>query len=229
VAGEGELFNFHCQVNRAVAIPPPPPREGIPAPPVEPAARQAAIDAAHTALGIAANDRAVGVVGMTGSGKSALVNALRRVADTAPDAAKEGIVETTTHGAPYPWVVQGQRTGQRLVLWDLPGGGTALFDDHLYFTQQKLYAFHRLLLVTSGRYKDGEDKIVQQALAWQIPFAVVQTKADIAIVSEVDMAEGRGADVHNSAVLPAITEETISRLRATSTPSRVTPHSPSSW
>ena len=213
IAGEGELFNFHCQVNRAVAIPPPRPREEIPAPPTSPAARQAAIDTARKALGIAMGQRSVGVVGMTGSGKSALVNALRGVADTAPEAAQEGIVETTRHGTPYPWVRECQRAGQQLVLWDLPGGDTTLFDGHSYFSQQKLCAFHLLLLVTSGRYKDGENKIVQQALAWHIPLVVVQTKADLAVESEVDMAESRGVNVQDSGSLSFITEKTISRLR----------------
>jgi len=86
------------------------------------------------------------VSGMPGSGKSSLVNSFRGVKGTSPNAARVGVVETTTMIQRYPDPRQGTPY-HRYVWYDVPGAGTLTIPSQQYFTTQGLFIFDFVILV----------------------------------------------------------------------------------
>jgi hypothetical protein len=88
----------------------------------------------------------VAVVGMSGTGKSSLVNAIRGYKDTDKRAAKVGEVETTAVPRPYP-----HPDLTTMVIWDMPGVGTKSHPRETYFEDNYLCAFDLLVIVLGNR------------------------------------------------------------------------------
>lgn len=90
------------------------------------------------------HDYNFGITGQSGVGKSTLINAICGYDDDDPKAAKVNIVECTENVRRYP-----HPQLKHLVLYDLPGAGTASHPLHTYFCDKRLYVFDCLLLVMS--------------------------------------------------------------------------------
>ncbi|KAI9261803.1 interferon-inducible GTPase-domain-containing protein [Helicostylum pulchrum] len=84
----------------------------------------------------------VAVCGVSGSGKSSIVNAILGYKDTESKAAKVGEVETTARPSSYQ-----HPDLANMVIWDMPGVGTQRHPIDTYFDNNYLYAFDLLVVV----------------------------------------------------------------------------------
>jgi len=149
----------------------------------------------------------IGVVGTPGSGKSSLVNALRRKCPRDEGAAPVGSTKTTTK--PIPYYVgacqspgnQGDQDSEKPVvrIWDLPGiDSDASMDDA---SRDLGLLYFDAVLVVCGRSVTDTDKMIMGELHYLgVPSFVVRMKVDM--------------DVNNEAIDNKTSEqETIRRLR----------------
>jgi len=112
--------------------------------------------------------------GKAGVGKSMLINALRGLKDVKdPGAAEVDDKECTCELKPYP-----HPEAIHLVLWDCPGSGTQDHPRDSYFYDYFLFGFDYLIFIFTDRFGDVEIDLMKQAIAHQVPFAVVRNKAD---------------------------------------------------
>jgi predicted GTPase len=143
---------------------------GIP-PDVRPTAEQIQQSREHHGYGKHALN--IALVGESGVGKSALLNAVRGLWPDDPGAAEVGVDETTAE-------VQGyvdQRHPE--VKWfDVPGANTPHISGWLYFMDQHLYIFDVLVIVFSDRFTQTIGTLLRNAYQCGIRTFLVRTKAD---------------------------------------------------
>ncbi|OSX65655.1 hypothetical protein POSPLADRAFT_1107200, partial [Postia placenta MAD-698-R-SB12] len=113
------------------------------------------------------------VAGISGSGKSSLINALRGLRNNSKDprVAAAGVVETTSVVARYPDPMRND-----VVWYDVPGAGTLDFPDWVYFNDQGLYIFDCILVLTDNRFTDTDLAILRNCARFKIPAFVVRSK-----------------------------------------------------
>ncbi|TPX50860.1 hypothetical protein SeLEV6574_g00650 [Synchytrium endobioticum] len=119
-----------------------------------------------------------GIVGNSGTGKSALINALTQVRPGDPNYATEGEAETTLEITSY-------KLTNHAVVWDVPGVGTAKTPPDTYVTKNKLYAFDVIVVCTADRFTEGELRVAAELKKWKTPIVFVRTKTDIALDSKL--------------------------------------------
>ena len=143
---------------------------GIP-PDVRPTAEQ--IQQSREYHGYGKHAMNIALVGESGVGKSALLNAVRGLWPDDDGAAEVGINETTTE-------VQGyvdQRHPE--VKWfDVPGANTPHISGWLYFMDQHLYIFDVLVILFSDRFTQTIGTLLRNAHQCGIRTFLVRTKAD---------------------------------------------------
>ncbi|KAF5309639.1 hypothetical protein D9758_019126, partial [Tetrapyrgos nigripes] len=114
------------------------------------------------------------VAGLSGSGKSSLVNAFRGILDRNMKAAATGITETTSVIGRYP-----DPNPERPFIWyDIPGAGTLKTPDWEYFNQQGLYIFDGIIILTDNRFTATDIAILRNCARWNIPSFIVRSKSD---------------------------------------------------
>ena len=86
------------------------------------------------------------VCGISGGGKSSLINAFRGFANHDPGAAPAGVVETTMAIDRYP-DTRAEFPHSHFVWFDVPGAGTLDIPDWQYFNNQGLFIFDVIVLV----------------------------------------------------------------------------------
>ena len=86
------------------------------------------------------------VCGISGSGKSSLINAFRGLTNSAPGAAPTGITETTMSVTRYP-DPHDELPRSRFIWFDVPGAGTLNVPSWQYFNEQGLFVFDIVILV----------------------------------------------------------------------------------
>ncbi|EPS93844.1 hypothetical protein FOMPIDRAFT_59929 [Fomitopsis schrenkii] len=112
------------------------------------------------------------VSGMSGSGKSSLVNAFRGLRNTSKRAAPVGVVETTSKVVRYP-----DTPGNPYVWYDVPGAGTLSIPDWQYFTDQGLYIFDCIIVAIDARFTATDIAILRNCVFFQIPTFIVRSKS----------------------------------------------------
>lgn len=127
------------------------------------------------------------ITGVSGSGKSSLVNAFRGLRDKHQDAAKTGTSETTEEIGRYcdpvrPWIFW----------YDIPGAGTLKVPDWQYFNDQGLYIFDIIIIAVDIRFTKIDVGLLFSCSRFGIPVFIVRSKADQHISNIVD--DGRGDD-----------------------------------
>ena len=114
------------------------------------------------------------VAGISGSGKSSLVNAFRGLRSREAGAAAVGITETTLQMTRYP----DANPENPFVWYDIPGAGTIKCRDWQYFNDQGLYVFDCIVVLFDNRFTMTDIAILVNARRFNIPTYIVRSKAD---------------------------------------------------
>jgi predicted GTPase len=132
------------------------------------------------------------VAGAANTGKSSLINALRRLSDNDGMAAPTGPSETTFDIGRYP-DPDPQLPRSRFVWYDMPGAGTQVTNDWHYFKNQGLFVFDIVILVTETIVK-ADTILLQHCARLNIPTFIVRSKADQHIDNERKKMENDDED-----------------------------------
>ena len=114
------------------------------------------------------------IAGVSGTGKSSLVNAFRGLRSKDDGAAAVGITETTLQMTRYP-----EANPEIPFVWyDVPGAGTLKCRDWQYFGDQGLYVFDCIIILFDNRFTMSDIAILVHARRFNIPTYIVRSKAD---------------------------------------------------
>jgi GTP-binding protein EngB required for normal cell division len=117
------------------------------------------------------------ITGTAGSGKSSLINALRRMQNNTRKAAKTGITETTLKIGRYPDPDRSPPRS-RFIWYDVPGAGTLNAPGWQHFNDQALFVFDIILVVIDNRFTKIDAEILRNCRRSNIPSFIVRSKAD---------------------------------------------------
>ncbi|KAF8450084.1 interferon-inducible GTPase-domain-containing protein [Kalaharituber pfeilii] len=117
------------------------------------------------------------VAGISGSGKSSLINALRGLRNKGSQAAEIGVTETTQKITYYP-DLSSAPPHNRFVWYDVPGAGTLTIPGPQYFNSQGLFVFDLIIVVLDTRFTTQDVAILQQCEYFKIPSFIVRSKAN---------------------------------------------------
>ncbi|KAK0462467.1 interferon-inducible GTPase-domain-containing protein [Desarmillaria tabescens] len=115
------------------------------------------------------------IAGISGTGKSSLINAFRGVWDDEPGAAATDIVESTAVVTPYP----DPNPANPFIWFDVPGSGTLACSDWTYFNDQGLYIFDAIIVLFNDRFTATDIAILKNCGRYKIPTYIVRSKSDI--------------------------------------------------
>ena len=114
------------------------------------------------------------VAGISGSGKSSLVNAFRGLRSKDSGSAAVGVTETTLQMTRYA----DANPENPYVWYDIPGAGTLKCRDWQYFNDQGLYVFDCIIVLFDNRFTMTDLAILTNARRFNIPTYIVRSKAD---------------------------------------------------
>lgn len=145
----------------------------------------------------------IGIFGVTGSGKSSLVNAMRRLRPGDLGAAPVGVEETTSVPTPYRLVeadakspeeifegigtdVEKRRNTRPVRVWDLPGAGTNAFPSSCCVREMGLRYFDVVVLVVAGRMSITDKQVARELERFKVPAFVARSQVDADIENEAE-------------------------------------------
>ena len=114
------------------------------------------------------------IAGVSGGGKSSLVNAFRGLRSRDVGSAAVGVTETTRQTTRYP----DTNPENPYVWYDIPGAGTFKCRDWQYFNEQGLYVFDCIIVLFDNRFTMTDIAILVNARRFNIPTYIVRSKAD---------------------------------------------------
>ncbi|KAL0147010.1 hypothetical protein M9458_057534 [Cirrhinus mrigala] len=121
----------------------------------------------------------VAVTGVTGSGKSSFVNALRGLKDDDVGAAPTGVTETTVEPTMYEHPEM-----PNVKIWDLPGIGSPNFKAKKYLKDVKFNNYDFFIILTSVRFMENDIMLAKEIRKQKKGFYFVRSKIDNDISSE---------------------------------------------
>ncbi|KAL8219468.1 UNVERIFIED_CONTAM: hypothetical protein K2H54_025308 [Gekko kuhli] len=121
----------------------------------------------------------IAITGLTGAGKSSLVNALRGLSDFDEEAAKTDVIEGTTEPMNYP-----HPTIPDVTIWDLPGIGTPNFKAEEYLERINYSQYDFFIIVASNRFTVCDIQLSHAIQKMKKRFCYVQSKMDVSIKNE---------------------------------------------
>uniref|UniRef100_A0A672QYT1 IRG-type G domain-containing protein n=1 Tax=Sinocyclocheilus grahami TaxID=75366 RepID=A0A672QYT1_SINGR len=147
----------------------------------------------------------IAVTGMTGAGKSSLVNALRGLPNDDKDAAPTGTTETTMKPNMYP-----HPSMPNVKIWDLPGIGTGSpkFKAKKYLKEVKLDTFDFFIIISSERFKENDVMLAKAIKEKKKLFYFLRSKIDNDI-----QAESQRKDFDEQKILSHIREDCHRNLK----------------
>ncbi|KAK0462473.1 interferon-inducible GTPase-domain-containing protein [Desarmillaria tabescens] len=117
----------------------------------------------------------VAIAGISGAGKSSLINALRGIWDGQKGAASTDYVESTSVVTSYP----DPNAAKPFIWFDVPGSGTLACSDWTYFNDQGLYIFDAIIVLFNDRFTATDVAILKNAGRYKIPTYIVRSKSDV--------------------------------------------------
>ncbi|KAL8219495.1 UNVERIFIED_CONTAM: hypothetical protein K2H54_025764 [Gekko kuhli] len=121
----------------------------------------------------------IAITGVSGAGKSSLVNALRGLSDFTEDAAKTDVIEGTKEPMGYP-----HPTFRNVTIWDLPGIGTPRFKAEKYLEEVNYNRYDFFIIVASNRFTVYDRQLFHAVQEMGKRFYYVRSKMDDSIKSE---------------------------------------------
>ncbi|CAB4009844.1 interferon-inducible GTPase 5-like [Paramuricea clavata] len=114
------------------------------------------------------------LVGSSGCGKSAFVNAVRGVDDEDELAASVDVVQTEQQPTEYTYP-----SNPQVIFWDLPGFGTPSYPDvETYWRKLELEKFDIFLIFISLRVTEHDLAVVKKVKSLNKSFFLIRTKID---------------------------------------------------
>ncbi|XP_060113695.1 interferon-inducible GTPase 5-like [Heteronotia binoei] len=121
----------------------------------------------------------IAFTGVSGAGKSSLVNAFRNISDYEEGAAETGVKETTMMAMKYH-----HPQFPELTLWDLPGIGTSSFKPKDYLEKVNFSRYDFFIIVASERFTVNDTLLASEIRKMNKRFYFVRTKVDLAVNAE---------------------------------------------
>ncbi|KAK0462468.1 P-loop containing nucleoside triphosphate hydrolase protein [Desarmillaria tabescens] len=150
------------------------------------------------------------IAGISGTGKSSLINAFRGIWDDEPGAAATDIVESTAVVTPYP----DPNPANPFIWFDVPGSGTLACSDWTYFNDQGLYIFDAIIVLFNDRFTTTDVAILKNSERYKIPTYIVRSKSDIHLDNIIQKKRrGAGANANPAKVLDEARKEYITRTQ----------------
>ncbi|KAK0476474.1 interferon-inducible GTPase-domain-containing protein [Armillaria novae-zelandiae] len=150
------------------------------------------------------------ITGISGTGKSSLINAFRGIWDDDEGAAMTDIVESTSVVTPYP----DPNPDRPFVWFDVPGSGTLACSDWTYFNDQGLYIFDAIIVLFNDRFTASDIAILKNSERYNIPTYIVRSKSDVHIDNIVRRKKrGAGPGRDPASILYEASEEYITRTQ----------------
>ncbi|KZT11133.1 P-loop containing nucleoside triphosphate hydrolase protein [Laetiporus sulphureus 93-53] len=148
------------------------------------------------------------IAGVSGSGKSSLLNAFRGLRNKDKGAAATGITETTSAPTRYP----DPDPNNPYVWYDIPGAGTLNIPDWVYFNTQGLYIFDCIIVLFDNRFTETDVAILRNCARFRIPAYIVRSKSRQHIRNLADDLV-QGEDESDAELMARAREQYISQTR----------------
>ncbi|KAK0213342.1 interferon-inducible GTPase-domain-containing protein [Desarmillaria ectypa] len=150
------------------------------------------------------------ITGISGTGKSSLINAFRGIWDDEEGAALTDIVESTSVVTPYP----DPNPAKPFIWFDVPGSGTLACSDWTYFNDQGLYIFDAVIVLFNDRFTATDIAILKNCERYDIPTYIVRSKSDIHVENIVKKKRrGAGGRTNPSKILDKACKEYLARTQ----------------
>uniref|UniRef100_A0ACB8FT82 Uncharacterized protein n=1 Tax=Sphaerodactylus townsendi TaxID=933632 RepID=A0ACB8FT82_9SAUR len=121
----------------------------------------------------------IAITGVTGAGKSSLVNALRGLSDFDEKAAKTDVIEGTKEPTSYP-----HPAFPDVTIWDLPGIGTPNFKAEEYLERVNYSRYDFFIIVAAHRFTVYDIQLSHAVQKMKKRFYYVRSKMDVSIKNE---------------------------------------------
>ncbi|KZT02380.1 uncharacterized protein LAESUDRAFT_414992 [Laetiporus sulphureus 93-53] len=148
------------------------------------------------------------IAGVSGSGKSSLLNAFRGLRNSDRGAAAAGIIETTSIPTRYP----DPDPENPFVWYDMPGAGTLDIPDWVYFNAQGLYVFDCIIVLFDIRFTQTDIAILRNCARFNIPAYVVRSKSTQHVQNLADDLE-QGENESDEELLARARQQYLSETR----------------
>ncbi|KAF9068808.1 hypothetical protein BDP27DRAFT_1421626 [Rhodocollybia butyracea] len=124
----------------------------------------------------------VAVAGLTGTGKSSLINALMGIINGTPESIPTGTQSYTKAVGRY---IDARRNYPH-IWYDVPGAGTPSSPTWNYFNSQAIYVFDAVIVLWDNRLSEIDISVLNSCLRLKIPTFIVRSKSDTHVMNIED-------------------------------------------